>query len=266
MIDQKLLIALCLFILALVLPADWHVRGTLCVPGGYRYGHNVPDTEIAYEWWFGEKRMSFTSMGWRFDFGGYMDARFVVDMEKQRLLALNLSNRTFVEIPLPMQLSVHIDSPTASWLDQFAIDGQVVKTGKTAAVLGRKCEEYDVHEWMVRKDDRFFDRRRVVLASPDVPFDWRLAEYLYLWFASFIHTQPPYIPEMKKITGFILSSRESVFEGGSEVKFSSAVTEIARESAPAEAYQAPPHYTRREKLSIDDLFNMRAIAYLYSLY
>lgn len=205
--------ALLLLLQPFAIRADAYAKGLLHIEGGYRYGRTIPDSVVVNEWWFGKNRMAFSSVGWRFEWGGNRDVRFIWDKDKKRLLAIDLSQRSYVEGSLPWNLVSSVDGDTAAWLDQFLIDGRVEKTGRSVNLLDHACEEYHITEWMIRKDDRFFDRVRTVMVARDVPFDWRMADELYRWVASFTHPQPRYVSELKKMAGFILTSRESMFEG-----------------------------------------------------
>lgn len=250
------------------LRADIYVRGVLHINGGYRYGHNVPDSEVVNEWWFSKDKMAYSSTGWNFDYfyGGSRDVRFIWDREKMRVLAIDLSGKSYLDFSLSADLVSCVDENAAGWMGQFLLDGRVEKTGRTETVLERSCDEYRVSEWMIRQDDRFFDRRRTLLVTRDVPFDWRMADDLVRWVASFVRPQPRYISELKKMEGFILSSRESVFEGGSEVSFNFRVLEIRETKAPEHLYESPEGFTGKALLAVNDLSNLRAIFFLYSLY
>ncbi len=260
------MVILCPLFLFSRLQADIYVKGILHIGGGYRYGHNLPDSEVVNEWWFGPHKASFSSSGWRFDYSGYGDWRLILDQEKRRILVVNITGRSFIEIPLPMVIAAHVDPPLPERLKDFEIDGKVSEAGKEEIVLDRKCTVYDVSEWMIRRDDRFYDRRRRVISAQDVPFDWTLADKIYEWVASFFNPRPAYLSELEKIQGFILASEEEVFEGGSRVGFSFKVTEISEKTPPADVYGPPGNFLKKERLGFLELFTIRGTVYGNPLY
>ncbi len=244
-----------------------YVRGALRISGGYRYGRNVPDADVVNEWWFSKDRLAFSSTGWNSEFGGNQDLRFVLRHDARRLLMVNLTGNSYVEVALPTNPADHLSQDVAAWLKGSLVDGQMGETGRTGSVMQIACSEYQAAEWMIRfDDDRIFDRRRTLLVARDVPFEWRLADELFLDVASFFNPQPRYLSELKKKDGFVLASDESVFDGGSEVKSSFRVVEIRKAAAPAGIYDPPQGFSRKETLTISDLFNVRAVLFLYSLY
>jgi hypothetical protein len=260
------MVALCLLLLPSWLQAEIYVKGILHIEGGYRYGHHVPDSEVVNEWWFGRDKVSFTSSGWRFDYSGYGDWRLILDQEKQRILVVNMTSKSFVEIPLPMVLTAHVEPPLPERLKDFEIDGKVSEAGREESVLGKKCAVYDVAEWMIRRDDRFYDRRRRIISTQDVAFDWKMADKIHQWVASFFNPRSTYLTELGKIRGFVLASEEEVFEGGSRVGFSFKVTEISEKTPPADIYGPPIDFLKRGKLGFLELFAIRGTVYGNPLY
>ena len=258
--------ALCLLLLPSWLQADIYVKGILHIDGGYRYGHNVPVSEVVNEWWFGRDKASFSSSGWRYDYSGYGDWRLILDQGRQRILVINLTGKSFVEIPLPTVLAAHVDPPLPERLKDFEIDGKVSEAGRHETVLGRKCAVYDVAEWMIRRDDRFYDRRRRIVSTQDVGFDWKMADKIYQWVASIFNARSTYLAELEKIRGFVLASEEEVFEGGSRVGFSFKVTEISEKTPPDDIYGPPMGFLKREKLGFLELYAIRGTVYGNPLY
>jgi hypothetical protein len=246
--------------------ADVYVKGVLHIEGGYRYGHNVPDSEVINEWWFGKDRMVFSSRGWSADWGGNRDLSFIYDRKQRRLWAIDLTARSYVEVALPMNVEELVEPWMADSLRQSIMDCQATHTGKTEVVLGRVCEEYELREWFVRKDDRHFDLRRTILVGSNLPFDHRLFDDVYLWSASFYQPQPRCLAALKEMQGFIMKSQDDVYEGGSRVRFAFEVSEITEADAPPGTYNPPPDHVRQSKLTYEHMFALRAVMFLYSLY
>lgn len=257
---------LCVFILvSTAIQADVYVKGIMHFEGGYRYGHNVPDIDVVNEWWFDENKVTFMSTGWQLEFAN-TDWRFTLDKERERIIVVNLSEKSFVEVPLQMSLLSHVDQSTAEWLNEFQIDGKVEETGEKVTIHQKECDVYEVSEWMIRKDDRFYDRKRAVMATSDVSFDWQIVNELYQWISSFFNPQQYYLSELKKLKGFVLEAKEDLFEGGSHVIWSFKVMEISQKKAPENIYDIRKDFNKKEKFMPGDLFYMRGIVYPYPLY
>ena len=263
---KKNITFLCLFLLVSIeIHAEVYVKGILHINGGYRYGHDVPDMDVVYEWWFGKNKVTLIITGWGLDFVN-TDWRFTLNKERQHIFAANLSEKSIVEIPLPMNLLSHVDQPYAEWLNIFQIYGTVKKTGEKKTVIQKKCDVYEVSEWIIQGEDRFYERDRTVLATSDVPFDWQIVNELYQWIRSFFNPQQSYLSELEKMEGFIMSENDDLFELGSHVSWSFKVLEISQKDAPENIYGIPRDFQKKEKFSVMDLINMRGMLYVRPLY
>jgi len=251
----------CVFILvSAAIQADVYVKGIVHIEGGYRYGHNVPDIDVVNEWWFDENKVTFMSTGWQLE-SASTDWRFTLDKERERIIVVNLSKKSFVEVPLQMSLLSHVDQSTAEWLNEFQIDGKVEETGEKVTIHQKECDVYEVSERMIRKDDRFYDRKRAVMATSDVSFDWQIVNELYHWISSFFNPQQSYLSELKKLKGFVFASNDVLFKRGSQIKWSFKVLEISQKKAPENIYDICKDFNKKEKFTPGDLLYMRGIVY-----
>ncbi|MCK4825556.1 hypothetical protein KA005_57945 [bacterium] len=263
---KKSIIFFCMFLyFSFFIHADVYVKGILHVDGGYRWGHNVPELNVINEWWFGKNKVTFISTGWRLEFLN-TDRRLTLDKEKQHILVVDLKEKSYVVVPLPMNLSSHVDPPLTKQLNRYKIYGAVKTTGEKKTIHQKECEGYTVVEWILQGDVRFYERERAIMATTQVPFDWKLINELYEWIRSFINPQNTYISELKKMKGFVLAEDVIVFESAGKVTWSFKVLEISEKKAPLLIYDLPKEYKKKDKLNGQDLWDIRGIVYPWPLY
>lgn len=259
------IICILLFFITFLAFADVYVKGVLHVDGGYRYGHIVPEINAVNQWWFGKDKVTFITTGWQLEFMG-TDWRFTLDKEKKRILVINLKNKTFVEISIQKNPLSYVEPSLVKILADFKFDGTVKKSGENKNFLKKTCEVFQVNEWLMEVDLRFYERERTILVTPDVPFNWKLFDELFHWIRSFFNPSPAYVSELKKINGFIMKSDEIFMPRGGRLGWNFQVLEISRNKAPENIYGIPKNYKPQEKFSRSDLGSMRTILYPWPIY
>ena len=262
---KTIIIFFCVFILiTMVAQADVYVKGILHVEGGYRWGQNVPENNAIYEWWFSKDKVTLIVTGWRLRFL-YTDRRLTFDTQKNRIIAVDLMKKTYVEIPLSMNTLSQIDSAITKGLKQFQMSGTVKKAGKNHIILLKKCEEYKVHEWILAGDVRYYERERKVMATTDVSFDWELINKLYEWIRSLFNPRESYDNELKKIRGFILKEEGTIYESAGDVSYNFNIEKITHLESPSGIYEIPNGFTRKNKFDGNDLLDIRDLLYPWPL-
>jgi hypothetical protein len=262
---KKIIIILAaIILLTFQLHADVYVRGIFHVAGGYRWGQNVPENNAIYEWWFSKDKVTLIVTGWRLHFLN-TDRRLTFDTQKNRIIAVDLMKKTYVEIPLSMNTLFQIDSSITKYLKQFQMSGTVKKEGKTQTILLKKCEEYKVHEWIIQGDVRYYERERKVMATTDVSFDWELINKLYEWIRSLFNPRESYDNELKKIRGFVLKEEGTIYESAGDVSYNFNIEEITHLESPSGIYEIPNGLTRKNKFDVNDLLDIRDLLYPWPL-
>ena len=264
----KLAAIVCWGILApQIMNAEVYVRGVHHIPGSYRYAREVRTLDIVNEWWFGKDKVAFSTRGWAYDYSGNTDWRLVLDREKQRIVILNLTKKTYWEFPLSATLGTFVKDDALRWLAQFKVYGTLVPTGSMADVLGRPCQEFEIKEWIIRNDeDRFYDGQSKARVSEDVPFDWKLSRDLLLWVRTLSNPQNDYLRDLDGIHGFVLASEEMTSEGGNLVTWAFRVDEIIVRDPPAGTFDPPADFKRQDSLDIETLWSLRGIIYICPIY
>jgi hypothetical protein len=238
--------------LPLVARADYRVLGTLSVEPAPEWGRQATDLTIAREWWFGRDRMAFVTQDWR----------YVFDKTRGRVLVINTADRYYVEAKMTADSRELVDPGYVGALGRFRANGTVERSPKKKMALGRECAGTVISEWLVNDNQHFFDRDRMVYATTDVPFDWRLSRDLAAWMLSFFNPEMTYFGGMRSIEGFPLSETDVYVRNTQRMAYGTEVTEIREAVSPDGFYDIPEGFGRREKLSQRDLLAIRQILYL----
>lgn len=246
------------------IPADVYIRAVQRFEGRYHHGSFQPEYDLVHEFWFGNNCLTILRQGYQ-NYEGYPvepALRLTLDQQKQRVIAVNYHESTFVDIPMPMNLHAALDSSLLDIVNNYRIDGTVQQTGKKKTIDRRVCAEFKVTEAIAYGDDRFYERDRAIMATQDVPFDWRLLDELYQWIRSFFNPQQSYLADLRKINGFIYASEDVRFQEGQQIKSSFIVLEMSEKKSPENIFDLPVDLKKKTKLIREDLIAMRGIAYL----
>jgi hypothetical protein len=265
---EKIFAAASIFLLGIAsAQADVYVRGILRVPGSYRWAHNVPDVEVVREWWFGQNKMTFISTGWSYEYNPRWDWRFTLEKETNGLLAVNLSERWYVELALDADPLTLFDSGLAGYFKVFQMGGRVVNTGEKETILGRECEVFKVEEWVeAAKANRFYEIERTMRLTTDVPFPWRIFEELRRRLTALFNPDEALSKGWSGLEGFILAEDVLFFELAGKLSWSFAVEEISEKPAPAGIFDIPANFQKKEKITPGELFDMFGMLYPEPIY
>lgn len=265
---KKIIVILCLFGIfsyGVFLQAEVYVKGILHIDGGYRYGHNVPNIDAVNEWWFAKDKVTFITTGWHLE---AMDTnwRFTFDKEKKRILVINLDKKTFIDVSLEKTPISYIDPSVEKVLADFRFYGTVKKQEEKKNFLEKTCEVYQVNEWLMEVDLRFYERARTLYVTRDVPFNWQLFNELFQWIRSFFNPHPTYVSQLQKIEGFIVKSEEAFLPRGGRLEWDFKVLEISQKKAPGNIYGIPANYKALEKFSLRDMRTMIRVVYPWPIF
>jgi beta-lactamase regulating signal transducer with metallopeptidase domain len=202
------------------------------------------DVRAISEFWLGDGRAAL------------IEDRFRVILERERdmITFINPRERTYVEIPLPVDLSAVFSDELKRQRRDSAYGASVKPTGETRRVKGYGCDEYEVTQWNVEGGVRKNFRTAKVYATTEVDVDITLAEQL-LDVLRVLHPRDQRSrEELRKIRGKQLLA-EFEGPGGTLVseKIVSEVVEIRRTVPSDDIYTVPANYTRKEQISVGDI-------------
>jgi hypothetical protein len=176
----------------------------------------------------------------------------IIDLTKKVMYLVNHTNRTYVEMQLPVDITKYLPDEMAQMVGQMvnSITVQVTPTGKKKKIGRWDCDEYDVvMDMMMMKVNM------KVWATTDVPFSWEKVskEMMAQVMAAQLRLNEQALSEFQKIKGQWIASETSMSVMGNTVRSTTEVVDITKKDAPAGVYHVPDGYTKKEKLSMEDL-------------
>jgi len=173
-----------------------------------------------------------------------------MDMKKNLMYMIYHKSKTYVETTLPMDLTKLLPPEFAAMAGMMMMTATVSPTTQTKQVGQWKCTGYDVSITMMG-----MPMKMRVWATTDVPFDYNQFN-AKIW-GNVLKGQMMFdeasVKEMMKIKGFQIANEMSGEVMGMKFNTNTEVLEISKKNPPANVYAPPAGYTKKDKLSMDDL-------------
>jgi hypothetical protein len=127
----------------------------------------------------------------------------------------------------------------------------VTPNGQTKTIGQWKCSGYDVALNMM-----MMPMKMSVWASTDVPFDVAKFQKLYTnVLKAQLRLDDAAVTEMMKVKGYWIATEMNAEIMGAKMHNTTEVVEITNKTAPASVYAVPAGYTKKDKLSMQDMQN-----------
>ena len=235
---MKKLFALTALVLmvALSLSADIYVKQKTHMDGMM----GQPATDVIQEQWISENAFASVSA----------DQSIIMDMKKNLMYMIYHKSKTYVESTLPMDLTKLLPPEVAAMAGMIMMTATVSPTTETKKVGQWNCTGYDVSITMMG-----MPMKMRVWATTDVPFDYNQFN-AKIWgnvLKGQMMLDEASVKEMMKIKGFQIASEMSGEIMGMKFNTNTEVLEISKKNPPANVYAPPAGYTKKDKLSMDDL-------------
>jgi len=229
-----------LFILGFVVGfanADTYIRQTSHTDAVTMMGQTQPARDDTQEIWIGQDQMATVTK----------DMTILVDTNRKVLDMINHAKKTYVEMPLPLDMSQYVPAQMSQMMSATKVT--VTPKGVTQQVNQWNCDGYEV-----LMDMGIMKMKMMVWATTSVPFDWaQVQEKLaYHVMKASMRLSDAAMAEFKKIKGFQIKADIGMEMMGSQMTASTAVNEITTKPAPAGIYAVPAGYTKQDKLSLQD--------------
>lgn len=220
-------------------------------------GENVAAKEIDEILWIGENRLALICE----------DVKYIVDNENHCVILLNTKHKTYLRLPLPLDLKAHLDDYTLLryqhyWMRFSVYDvlttGSVKETGDSRTMLGTECKGFE--KITIGKDAlSSFRSKATVWATTDVPFDLAAYDDLDGFLQSFLgyNNSDEFNDELKKIKGFPLLEETETARGRIEIKTIREVVEWGSKKVPIGMFSVPGGYFQKHVISYDELISGR---------
>ncbi len=228
-----------LAVAALSLSADIYVKSKSHTDAMSVMGQNTPAKDDVSEQWISENALA--QIG--------KDQGFVIDLKKNVMYFINFGNKSYVETTLPLDYAKLLPPQMAAMAGMMTMTATVTPGSETKKIGNWNCSLYNMNLSVMG-----MAMPMKVWASKDVPFD--TAKYASL-FANLMKGQmrldDASVKEFQKIKGFQIATEMNADIMGAKMHTSSEVMEIAVKAAPAGVYEAPKDFTKKDKLSMDEI-------------
>jgi hypothetical protein len=175
---------------------------------------------------------------------------FIVDLDKQMAYMVNHGDKSYVELPMPIDLVKVLPPELQAIAPMMQTSATVNAADETRQIGPYKCTAFDVAMTVAGGQ-----LKMRVWASMDVPGD--LAAISAKMLPAFIKGTMPMsdasVKEFEKIRGFQIATETTGDIMGAKPHTTTEVVEIAERSAPAGTFEPPAGYTKKTVLSMQDL-------------
>lgn len=236
---KKVLFAVILvLVIALMLPADVYIKTNVHTDAFAMMGKDQPAKDDVMEQWVGNNQLV-NKTG---------DKIMIMDMNKKIMFIVNPKDKTYVETALPLDMSILLPKEAASMVSMMKMTVKVTANGQTKKINKWSCSGYDVEMSMM-----MMQMKMKVWATTEVPFDWKMFAKMYANVSKMSFMDDAAIAELMKISGYQVASEMTMDMMGSKLNVTSQVVEITQKPAPAGIYSVPAGYTKKDKLSMEDM-------------
>ena len=176
----------------------------------------------------------------------------IIDLTKKVMYLVNHTNKSYVPMELPVDITKYLPDETAQMIGQMvnSITVEVTPTGKKKKIGQWDCDEYDVVMNMM-----MMKINMKVWATKDVPYSWEKVtqDMMSQVMAAQLRLNEKALQEFQKIKGQWIASETTMNMMGNDIRSTTEVVEITQKDAPPGTYSVPRGYTKKEKLSQEDL-------------
>jgi len=228
--------------LAAFASADTYIKSKSHTDAFAVMGQNQPAKDETTEQWMGDDKFATITP----------EMSFVVDMKKNVFYWINHGNKTYIESPLPLDFTKLLDPQMAQMMSQMMkMTVTVAPNGQTKTIGQWKCSGYDVALNMM-----MMPMKMSVWASTDVPFD--IDKFMKMYtniLKAQLRLDDAAVQEMMKVKGYWIATEVNAEVMGAKMHNTNEVVEISNKTPAASVYSVPAGYTKKDKLSMQDMQN-----------
>jgi hypothetical protein len=229
-----------LLVLSVFVSADVYIKSKTHTDAFSVMGQNQPAKDETSEQWLGDDQFATVTPNFT----------IIMDMKKNMLYWVNNENKTYVESTLPFEFANIVDPQMAQMMaGMMKMTVTVAPNGQTKTVGQWKCTGYDVSLNMA-----MMPMKMTVWASTDVPFD--VDKFMKLQtnvLKATMRLDDAAVEEMKKVKGYWIATEINAEIMGAKMHSTTEVIEISKKNPPASVYTVPAGYTKKDKLSMQDM-------------
>jgi len=228
---------LCLMALGAIALADVYVKVTTHTDAYYTGGVPHPATDRTTEIWMCQNRLATITPA----------RHLIVDEPAKTLTIVFPGEKTYLVAPLPLEMNKLVDEAVYPMLQAYQTLGTVAAGSKTDRIGPWECRSYTAEVSGPTPLEITF------WCTAGVPFDWRRMDRLQLPMRRLANYSEEYIRALEMVQGIPVLTEVTVFLQGMSFNSTSRVVEIEEKPAPPTVYTVPEDFTRKDRLSIEDL-------------
>jgi hypothetical protein len=204
-------------------------------------GQKQPATDTFSEQWIGNGEVAIITP----------ENTIILNTRKKLIDLIYPTTKVYIEATLPLDFIGLLPPEIVPLMQGVNLSIVVSPTGKTKILKEKLCREYSV---TINSNTAPVIKMKVY-ATTDIPFD--LKDYMEVQSSLFktqmIGFNAASKKELAKIKGVWMASETTAEVMGATAHSTMEVIEMIRKSAPAKTYTVPSGYTRKEKLSLEDM-------------
>jgi hypothetical protein len=208
-------------------------------------GANIPASDNENEYWIKDKKIVFKSD---------RNKTYLFDLTEKKFLFINDKENTYVEISTPPELSRVLSDQLAAKYDMYKETGTVTKTDRTQKLQDKTCTGYEVKTWKDSGGIRFSERSAIVWATADVSFDLNVYYGMLRCIRTLYNRDEILLKNLDQIKGCQMGMDMIMVRQDTEIKITHKIVEMTQKKAPEDMFSVPKDYTKKEKLSFNDLW------------
>ncbi len=224
------------------LTADVYIKQKTHTDAFKMMNQEQPAKDVITEQWIGINKFASHSK----------DQSMIIDTNKKALIMINHKTKTYIYMTLPLDISKYMPEQMAQMMKQMMgnLSITVKSTGETKMIGKWKCNRYDMTMSVMG-----MPMNLTSWASTDVPFDWKKISALMLESIAKIqmNLNEASINEMKKVKGYTIATEMTMNMMGAKMSVKMVTLEISNKPAGPEVYSVPPGYTKKDKMSMQDM-------------
>jgi hypothetical protein len=242
---MKLLLPASVFLLvaATVADADVYIKHESRTDEYYYGGVVHPAENDVAEVWIGDKKFSYITP----------NRTIIIDVDKNVLFFVNRRDSSYAEAALPAKLADLAVDDLAALLGLYETHGEVKDAGESRKIGEWNCKAYNVNSWMIYEGSRAREREANIWYTTDLPLNWAAFDEMYGHFQGLNNNAAEYLGALLKIKGYPVLSEEDHYIKGFSVKTIEKIVELEERIPPEGVYSVPAGFTRKEKLTMDDI-------------
>lgn len=178
------------------------------------------------------------------------DNGFIVDLDKQMAYMVNHADKSYVEMPLPIDLVKVLPPEAQAMAPMMQMSATVAATTETKKIGGWNCTGYDATLTVMG-----MQMKLRIWASTDVPGDLAAfaARVMPTFMQGTMRLNEASTQEFAKIKGFGVATELNGDIMGAKLHTTTEAVDIAEKAAPDGTYAPPAGYTKKTTLSMQDL-------------